>query len=134
MKKGKDNANFKTNGQFSNIWGKERRNREFIFLTSLISLSFSHTVTSMIWNVTSMTVFYYLKNKIICFKLCTYQCKAGGGGGGGQGIGWGFDCLCCPWGRAFGLSCSPGGGENNQGFLQPGVLTSRDSYNQRSYN
>ena len=37
VKKGKDNANFKTNGQFSNIWGKERRNREFIFLTSLIS-------------------------------------------------------------------------------------------------
>ena len=24
-----------------------------------------------------------------------------GGGGGGQGMGWGFDCLCCPWGRAF---------------------------------
>ena len=22
-------------------------------------------------------------------------------GGGGQGIGWGFDCLCCPGGRAF---------------------------------
>ena len=22
-------------------------------------------------------------------------------GGGGQGIGGGFDCLCCPWGRAF---------------------------------
>ena len=35
----------------------------------------------------------------------------GGGGGGGQGIGWGFDCLCCPWGRAFDLSCSPGGGD-----------------------
>ena len=23
------------------------------------------------------------------------------GGGGGQGVGWGFDCLCCPWCRAF---------------------------------
>ena len=22
-------------------------------------------------------------------------------GGGGEGIGWGFNCLCCPWGRAF---------------------------------
>ena len=22
-------------------------------------------------------------------------------GGGRQGMGWGFDCLCCPWGRAF---------------------------------
>ena len=21
--------------------------------------------------------------------------------GGGQGMGWGFDCLRCPWGRAF---------------------------------
>ena len=21
--------------------------------------------------------------------------------GGGQGMGWGFDCLCCPRGRAF---------------------------------
>ena len=21
--------------------------------------------------------------------------------GGRQGMGWGFDCLCCPWGRAF---------------------------------
>ena len=20
---------------------------------------------------------------------------------GGQGMGWGFDCLCCPWTRAF---------------------------------
>ena len=26
---------------------------------------------------------------------------AGGAGGGGQGMGWGFDGLCCPWGRAF---------------------------------
>ena len=33
------------------------------------------------------------------------------GEGGGQGIGWGFDCLCCPWGRAFDLSCSLGGGD-----------------------
>ena len=24
-----------------------------------------------------------------------------GGGGGGQGMGWGFNGLCCPWGRAF---------------------------------
>ena len=24
-----------------------------------------------------------------------------GGGGGRQGMGWGFDCVCCPWGRAF---------------------------------
>ena len=31
--------------------------------------------------------------------------------GKGHGIGWGFDCLCCPWGRAFDLSCSPGGGD-----------------------
>ena len=31
--------------------------REFIFLTSLLSLSFLHTVTSMIWNVTPMTDF-----------------------------------------------------------------------------
>ena len=31
--------------------------------------------------------------------------------GGGQGIGWGFDCLCCPRGRAFDWSCSPGGGD-----------------------
>ena len=23
------------------------------------------------------------------------------GGGGEQGMGWGFDCLCCPLGRAF---------------------------------
>ena len=30
-------------------------------------------------------------------------------GGGRQGMGWGFDCLCCPWGRAFDWSCSPGG-------------------------
>ena len=22
-----------------------------------------------------------------------------------------FGCLCCPWGRAFDLSCSPGGGD-----------------------
>ena len=28
-----------------------------------------------------------------------------------EGIGWGFDCLCCPWGRAFDWSCSPGGGD-----------------------
>ena len=33
------------------------------------------------------------------------------GGGGAQGIGWRFDCLCCPWGRAFDLSCSPGEGD-----------------------
>ena len=25
--------------------------------------------------------------------------------------GWGFVCLCCPWGRAFDWSCSPGGGD-----------------------
>ena len=29
--------------------------------------------------------------------------------GGRQGMGWGFDCLCCPWGRVFDRSCSPGG-------------------------
>ena len=52
----KDKAYFKTNGQFSNVCGKERRYREFTFLTSVISLSFLHTVTSMIRNVTSMTV------------------------------------------------------------------------------
>ena len=40
-----------------------------------------------------------------------HQSWGGGGGGGGQGIGWGFDCLCCPWGRRFDLSCSPGGGD-----------------------
>ena len=40
-------------------------------------------------------------------RLCTYQCNAGGGGR--QGMGWGFDCLCCPWGKAFDWSCSPGG-------------------------
>ena len=45
------------------------------------------------------------------FYLCAYQCKAGRGGGGGrQGMGGGFDCLCWPWGRAFGQSCYPGGG------------------------
>ena len=31
------------------------------------------------------------------------------GGRGGQVMGWGFDCLCCPWGRTFNWSCSPGG-------------------------
>ena len=31
------------------------------------------------------------------------------GAGEGQGMGWGFDSLCCPWGRAFDRSCSPGG-------------------------
>ena len=31
--------------------------------------------------------------------------------GGRQGMGWAFDCLCCPWGRAFDWSCSPGGGD-----------------------
>ena len=53
---GKDKAYFKTNGQSSNVCGKERRYREFAFLTSLISMSFLHTVTSMIRNVTSMIV------------------------------------------------------------------------------
>ena len=38
-------AYFKTNGQFSNVCRKERRYREFTFLTSLISLSLLHTVT-----------------------------------------------------------------------------------------
>ena len=33
-------AYFKTNGQFSNVCRKERRYREFTFLTSLISLSY----------------------------------------------------------------------------------------------
>ena len=33
-------AYFKTNGQFSNACGKERRYRKFTFLTSLICLSF----------------------------------------------------------------------------------------------
>ena len=35
--------------------------------------------------------------QMLSYLLCTYQCKASGG----QGMGWGFDCLCCPWGRAF---------------------------------
>ena len=30
-------------------------------------------------------------------------------GGGGPGMGGGFDCLFCPWGRAFDWSCSPRG-------------------------
>ena len=39
-------AYFKTNGQFSNVCGKEKKvHWEFEFLTSLISLSFLHTVT-----------------------------------------------------------------------------------------
>ena len=37
-------------------------------------------------------------------ELITYNAPINvmpGGGGGRQGMGWGFDCLCCPWGRAF---------------------------------
>ena len=43
--------------------------------------------------------------------LCTYQCQAGGGRGGGEGGGieWGFDRLLWPGGRAFELTCCPGG-------------------------
>ena len=58
-----DEAYFKTNGQFSNVCGEERRYREFRFLTSLISFSFLRTVTSMIQNVTSMTVFCHQAKK-----------------------------------------------------------------------
>ena len=39
---GKDKAYFKTNGQSSNVCGKERRYREFAFLTSLISVFLTH--------------------------------------------------------------------------------------------
>ena len=61
--KERDKSYFKTNGHFSNVCGKERSYREFIFLTSLISLSFLHTVMSMIRNVTSMTVFCHQAKK-----------------------------------------------------------------------
>ena len=44
--------------------------------------------------------------------LGTYQCQAGEvgvGGGGRWGIGREFDRSLWPWGRAFELSCCPGG-------------------------
>ena len=47
----------------------------------------------------------------IYYSYAPINVEPAGGGGGGQGIGWGFDCLCCPLGRAFDLSCSPGGGD-----------------------
>ena len=40
----------------------------------------------------------------LCRICCTHNAPINvmlEGGGGGQGMGWGFDCLCCPWGRAF---------------------------------
>ena len=70
-----DKANFKTNGQFTNVCGKERRNKEFIFLTSLISLSFLCTVTSMIQNVTSMRVFCYQTKKAHITKEISVTCN-----------------------------------------------------------
>ena len=36
-------------------------------------------------------------------------------------MGWGFDCLCWPWGRAFGRSCSPRGGDINLNLSSPDV-------------
>ena len=41
------------------------------------------------------------------FNLCTYQSQAGRGNR--QGIGQGFDRSLWPRGRAFELSCCPGG-------------------------
>ena len=72
-----------------------------------------------IWHYTFKHTPHKLKKERYIFKnhhhhnimsgLCTYQCNAGGGER--QGMGWGFDCLCCSWGRAFDWSCSPGGGD-----------------------
>ena len=36
-------------------------------------------------------------------------------------MGWGFDCLFWPWGRAFGRSCSPRGGDINLNLSSPNV-------------
>ena len=67
VKIGKDTAYFKANGQLS-VCGKERRYKEFTFLTSLISFSFLNTVKSMIQNVTSVTVFFHQAKKAHIMK------------------------------------------------------------------
>ena len=49
--------------------------------------------------------------------LCNYQCQADGEGRGGRGD---FDRSLWPWGRAFELSCCPGGKDINY-FLGWGI-------------
>ena len=59
------------------------------------------------WNKSRVWAWCYFAFPVqSLWRLCTYQCYAGGGWEG-----WEFDCLCWPWGRAFDWFCSPRGGD-----------------------
>ena len=49
---------------------------------------------------------YIVKSTFLIINVMHYQSQAGGGGGG---IGQGFDQSLWPGGRAFELTCCPGG-------------------------